>query len=339
MSKLAATLQQLYRQRPWWPAGSTVIVAVSGGPDSLTLLHVLGQLAPGHGWRLVVAHLDHQLRPDSADDAAFVAATAAAWGWPCAVARADVAAQALARREGLEAAARAARYDWFAALAQQHGAAAVALGHTADDQAETVLLRLLRGAGPTGLAAMRPRLVRDDGLVVARPLLAVRRSAVAAYCADHGLAPRLDPSNLAPQFVRNRVRAELLPLLVTYNPAAVAALGRTAQRCAEEDDCLTALLDAAWPGLAEVSPGRVTLGRAALAALHPALQRRALRRAVALLGDLTELGADHLDRMLALVAAGRGRLQLPAGCWITLGRDAVIIYRGGADGPSDGPGH
>jgi tRNA(Ile)-lysidine synthase len=292
-----------------------IVVAVSGGPDSLCLLHLLHQLAPRLNLRLQVAHLDHQLRPESVDDARFVAQLAAAWGMPATIRQEDVAALARSSRTSMEAAGRIARYRFLATTAHETGAHAIAVGHTADDQAETVLLRLLRGAGPHGLAAMRPKRL-EAGIPIIRPLLETTRSEVEAYCAEQGLAPRYDRSNEAPDFLRNRVRGYILPLLKTYNPSIVAALGRTARLCAEEDDLLNDLVEQHWPMLAAVNEAGVLLDRHGFRLLHPALQRRIVRKSVQMLDPDVELQAKHLDLALAAIEAQRRRMQLPHRIWL-----------------------
>ena len=327
-----------------WAPGVTLVVAVSGGPDSLCLLHLLKRLAPAQKLELHVAHLDHALRPESVADADFVRDIADAWRIPCTAERRPVR-DILPVYGGVEAAARAVRYGFLRDTALTVGAAAVVTGHTADDQAETVIQRLLRGAGPGGLAGMRPWLPfeqwRGIGAVLApgalaasplqpglaRPLLGVSRSAIEAYCAEHALQPRHDPSNQSPEYLRNRVRGYIIPLLKSYNSNIVGALGRTARICAEEDALLSELLDRAWPALAHVGSGRVELKRVAFGELHRALQRRALRQAVVLVAPGIELGAEHLDRMLRLASRVRGRLQLPGGLWMYVDRDMLILER------------
>ena len=223
---------------PVFEMGAPLVVGVSGGADSLCLLHALHALralAPELGLRLHVAHLDHGLRATSAADAAWVRALCVAWELPCTLDRCDV--RALAEREGrsLEDAARQARYRFLAQVARQVGARAVAVGHTADDQAETVLLHLIRGTGLEGLAGMAPDAAwplpdeqGTDGLRLLRPLLALTRADTEAYCAAVGLTPRQDESNRDLAYARNRVRLELLPLLRELNPGITATLGRTA---------------------------------------------------------------------------------------------------------------
>jgi len=305
------------------PRGAFVVVAVSGGPDSLCLLHVLLQLASQRELQLHVAHLDHQLRPNSADDARFVADTAADWNVSVTIAQVDVAAMADTADVGIEAAARTARLQFLAQTAQTVDAGFIALGHTLDDQAETVLMRLMRGAGPSGLAAMRPRRVLSEvqdvpSLMLVRPLLATTRAEVEAYCAEHRLQPRHDPSNESPIFLRNRVRGYILPLLKTYNPSIVAALARTARACAEENDLLDQLQQAAWVEMALVDEAGIKLDRQRFEGLHPALQRRTLRQAVQQLDSTVELEAKHIDIVLTALANNRRRVQLPHNVWLKI---------------------
>ena len=226
--------------------GETVVVGVSGGPDSLCLLHLLRRLAPELRLWLHVAHLHHGLRGAEADaDAAFVAELADCWGLPCTVGRIDVAA--LAREAGLslEEAARQARYRFLAEVAEAGGASTLSVGHNADDQAETVLMHFLRGSGAAGLRGMLPRTPLDDyrlfpaedgdlgdslslsgprvavspRLHLVRPLLAIPRTDIESYCAEYRLAPRFDRSNEDTTFFRNRLRHELLPILAAVAPS------------------------------------------------------------------------------------------------------------------------
>jgi tRNA(Ile)-lysidine synthase len=214
------------------------VVAVSGGPDSVALLRAL--LAVRGDAPLVVAHLNHQLRgPDSDADEAFVAALHArlvADGAALTVRseRIDVAARARQEGDNLENVARRVRYGWLSEVARAAGAGWVATGHTADDQAETVLHRLLRGTGLKGLAGIPARRELTPGVEVVRPLLGVTRAAVLAYLRAIGQDFRLDASNADLRFTRNRIRHELLPHLARqYNPAVVAVLGRLAEQAAE----------------------------------------------------------------------------------------------------------
>ena len=209
--------------------GRTIVVGLSGGADSVALVDALASLRRRRGFRLVAAHLDHGLRPGSRDDAAFCAAFCPTLDVPLRTATADVRARAARERGGLEQAARRERYAFLRAVREEEGAAAIAVAHTRDDQAETLLLRLLRGAGATGLAGMRPR--AGD---ILRPLLDVSRADVLDHLRERGLAWREDPSNADPAHRRNRVRHELLPYLeARFNPEIRAALARTASLLAD----------------------------------------------------------------------------------------------------------
>ncbi|HEV2895179.1 MAG TPA: tRNA lysidine(34) synthetase TilS [Actinomycetota bacterium] len=210
-------------------AGDGVAVAVSGGADSLALLHALRALAGPRGWRLAVVTVDHGLRPGSAADAAYVADHAKALGLPALVRTLGPADLAPHRQAGPAGAARAARYGALWPAADELGCAWLATGHTLDDQAETVLLQLLRGAGPDGLAGMAVRAGR-----LLRPLLRARRAETRACCAAIGLAWREDPTNAGDGPLRNRVRQRLLPLLEELRPGATQALARTAALAADE---------------------------------------------------------------------------------------------------------
>jgi tRNA(Ile)-lysidine synthase len=217
--------------------GDGVAVAVSGGADSLALLHGLRALAGPRRWRLAVLTVDHGLRAGSAADAAFVADHAKALGLParvCAIGPGNLEPH---RPAGPEGAARAARYGVLWPAADELGCRWLATGHTLDDQAETVLLQLLRGAGPDGLAAMTVRAGR-----LLRPLLGVRRAETRSCCTAVGLAWREDPTNADDEPLRNRVRRHLLPLLEELRPGATQTLARTAALAADERDWLAPLV-------------------------------------------------------------------------------------------------
>jgi tRNA(Ile)-lysidine synthase len=295
--------------------GDALAVAVSGGADSLALLHALRVLAGPRRWRLAVLTVDHGLRPGSAADAAFVADHAKALGLPARVLPLDAADTGRHRRAGPEGAARAARYEALWPAADKLGCRWLATGHTLDDQAETVLLQLLRGAGPDGLAAMAVRAGR-----LLRPLLGVRRSETRACCAAIGLAWREDPTNAADGPLRNRVRHHLLPLLEDLRPGATQTLARTAALAADERDWLDPLVaealaatlagsvdreapaDPPWATRPDGAPttrggGAARLDPEALAALPVALARRVVRAAARQAGEPVP-DAAATDRIL-----------------------------------------
>ena len=290
--------------------GGSLVVALSGGPDSVALLDCLVSLSDAYGLRLVAAHLDHGLRPESPADAAFCAELCARLGVPLEVGRADLAAGP--RGAGLEAAARRARRAFLASVARRHGARLVALGHTRDDQAETLLLSLLRGAGRTGLCAMRPR----RGWLL-RPLLEASRAEVLEHLAARGLASRHDSSNDDPRFRRNRVRHELLPLMESrLNGRARAALARAAALLADEERLLDQQARRLLERAAEPAQDGLALRLAPLRRAPLALLRRGLRLALRRAGGLRGVSAVHVERLarLARSAAPSGRrVELPGG--------------------------
>ena len=252
---LAITLHHIFE------AGERVVVAVSGGPDSLALLSVLREIVPAFPLHLTVAHFDHGWRPDSHADRDFVASMAATWGYEFRTAR---AADDIPHTEN---AARAARYAFLRQTAADTESTAIALGHTQDDQVETLLLHLLRGSGSKGLGAMRRR--EGD---LARPLLDISRADIEAYLAQLNLTPIRDATNDDPRFTRNRLRQQLMPAIDAFDPAAHNLLARTADILGEEDRFIEAQL--------ANLPDDIATNREAFARLPPALQRRVIRRLV-----------------------------------------------------------
>ncbi len=316
---------------------SLLVVAVSGGPDSLALLHALHSLSAETGIRLHGAHLDHGLRgKESAADARFAAAEFRRLGLEGTCERADVPAYRRERKLSLEEAARDVRYAFLARVAERQGADAVALGHTADDQAETVLMRLLRGSGLAGLRGMSPisrRASTVGSVALVRPLLNVTRAEVAEFCRELGLAPRDDESNASTDMLRNRVRLELIPHLETYNPSVRRALIRLARSSARDLAYLEEQVDAAMSALASRTDEGVALVRDAFTRLHPAIQAHALRRAFAMCrGSARDLGQYHVDEMTRLIHGRAGTsLDLPGGVRFLVGYERALLSRGLCD--------
>ena len=256
---LPSRVAQTIRERSVLSPGERVLVAVSGGPDSTALLSVLRELVPRVALNLTVAHFDHGWREDSALDAQFVSELANQWGYRA------IVGQAPANLPRTEEAARTARYAFLRHNAAAENCTAIALGHTQDDQVETILLHLLRGSGAHGLAGMRHRTAD-----LARPLLDVTRADIELYLRDRRLTPRRDPSNDQLEFTRNRLRHVLLPALDAFDPAARRLLARTAELLGEDDRELEEQARRLSPDLIE--------DPAAFRALPVALQRRLLRR-------------------------------------------------------------
>ena len=301
MTHLAARVLATVRRRQLWKPGARVVAAVSGGADSVALVHLLAELAAGGHVDLVgLAHLNHRLRGEESErDATFCARLARDFGLPLDVETIEVARLAEAERRSLEDAARQARYAFLERARQRLHADVIAVAHTRDDQAETVLLRLLRGSGPGGLAAIAPK----RGHVV-RPLIDLRRAELVKFLTDRGRTWVEDSSNRDPRFVRTRVRHELIPWLAEHvNLAVVDVLARTADIAADERRLLGELAEAAR---ARVQDESGTLDRAALLAEPRALQRRILRAAAApVLGR--ELRMGQVDTALQWIAGGRSR--------------------------------
>ena len=282
-----------------------ILLAVSGGADSLAMLlgfHELSHLR-GNRLQLVVATIDHGLRPGSDDDARYVAQVCRRLHLPC-----EVRAVAVPSEGSLEAAARDARYAALEQIAQERGCGFIATAHTLEDQAETVLLRLGRGAGVRGLRGILPQ----RGIVV-RPMLEISRAEVAAYLAARRAVPRRDPTNASLRFDRNRVRALVLPAVeLALGEAAVRSIARTAAAARDDEEFLEEAAGKASKGVWAQLDGQVTGSVAALDRLPRALQRRVLRQAAASAGAELELG--HLESVEAALGKGRpARAQLPRG--------------------------
>jgi tRNA(Ile)-lysidine synthase len=315
--------------------GQQVLLAVSGGPDSTALLAILAHLSASGalGLGLTVAHFDHGLRRRSERQAerAAVSELATRLGLPLVVGEGDVRAHARRRRLSREEAARELRYRFLAEEAESLGIGTVATGHTADDQAETVLLHLIRGSGLAGLAGMRPGsswpFGGHQGLLLARPLLDVIRQETERYCREEGLTPCLDVTNLLLEPLRNRVRHELIPLLRRYNPKIEAALLRLASAAAADAAYLEETAGGIWSALATREEGSVSLPRREVSTLSLALQRRLLQAAGRhLLGADRQIEAVHVQAMLETLAKrGGGRLSRPGGLSFLVDRESVRL--------------
>jgi len=319
-----------------------LLVALSGGPDSLCLAHVLCALRQRLGIALLAAHLDHGIRSTSADEATHVRQLCEAWGLPYVTERLDVPALAVEWGDSVEVAARRARYSFLARVAREQGCRAIAVAHHADDQLETVLLRLFRGSGASGLSGMRAVApldpVFDKGTVggsqrlqLVRPLLSITRHEIEAYCQRNALVPIRDASNRDEGTPRNWLRHSVIPMIEERVPSLVQSVGRTAEILAGEDDLFALLTGEAWSRcVREASEERVLLDLQALEREHLALVRRLVRRAYAkVTGSRVELGWRHVVAVEGLVAEGQvgSVAMLPAGVRAELGYHALCIGR------------
>ena len=324
MTKLEQKLKSALRRLGIGESGS-LVVAVSGGMDSVALLDALVHLRQRGKLplNLVVAHLNHQLRGEESDgDEAFVRRLAAERELPCLAERIAVADFAQTNKLNLEAAARRLRYDFLARAAEQTGAQFVCTAHTLDDQAETILMRLLRGTGAEGLAGIHPVRSLGQSVKLIRPLLAVTRTEVAAYCQQHNLEFRHDSSNDSPEFTRNRVRHELLPMLASFNPRSNQALVRLSELLADDESFLR---QTTADALAEVRQGD-GLSIKRLRKLHVAIRRRVVRQWLnEARGGLLRIEAVHISAIEQLIASQKsGRIIELPGSWQVRRKSGVL---------------
>ncbi len=325
--RLERLVLRFAREQDLFAGQKRVLLAVSGGPDSVALLLILAHLREALDLELWVAHFDHGLRRRIHTEAerTFVSRLADELGLPFLFGQGDTRAHARQHRLSLEEAARVLRYAFLSSQAERVGAGAIATGHTASDQVETVLMHIVRGSGLAGIAGMQPRspwpFPGRGGLALVRPLLAVSRRHSERYCQEEGLSPCLDATNLLLEPLRNRVRHELLPLLHRYNPQVEQALLRLAGAASADAAYLDETAHLFWQALAQRSGRSVQFPRLELASLSPALLSRLLLAAAQhLISDASQIEAVHLQAMQAALALprkgpsrGKGRLSLPGG--------------------------
>jgi tRNA(Ile)-lysidine synthase len=311
--------------------GRPIIVAVSGGPDSLCLMDILRRA----GYPIIVAHFNHKLRDESDLEANTVEQMAARLRIPSVVESADVRAYSSEKKLSVEEAARNLRYSFLFEQARLRQAQAIAVGHTADDQVETVLMHFLRGAGLTGLKGMSYSAVLpafDAHIPIVRPLLDVWREETVVYCAGQGLRPHHDPSNESLNFLRNRIRHLLIPTLETYNPKFRQAVLRTAQLLADDHAIVNQAVDAAWnQTVLTDSPGLTIFDAAALLPLSFGLQMRLLRRSLERIGPPDEIAFHTLERATAFLADPNRPVQISLSGGVRLLREADRFLVAGSE--------
>ncbi len=311
--------------------GKVLLVAVSGGPDSVCLLHVLEKLREKLGLNLHAAHLNHQLRgAESEADARFVAQITEQLAIPAAIETRDVASYQAQHRLSPEEAAREVRYTFLTEVATAIGADRVAVGHTVDDHVETILMHLVRGSGTRGLRGLQPVNRWQFGgkkLTVIRPLLEISREETAAYCHQHRLKPRLDTSNLSLSPLRNRIRHQLLPLLQSYNPRVIQALLRTGRLAEDELDFLDIETGRLWHEVVAEGNNAIIFHKQKLGQLEPALQRHLLRAGIEqLAGNLKDIEAGHIDDLINALPKPTGkRISLPYGLTFAIEYDSYRL--------------
>jgi len=321
------------QQHNLFSAGDKLVVAVSGGADSICLLHILMQRRAELAIELHVAHLNHQLRGAESDsDAKYVSDLAHKLGIPATIEHLDVIAYHAQKGGSLEEAAREARYSFLAQVANSEGAPKIVTGHTHDDHIETILMHLLRGAGTAGLCGLQSRSASPYGesggqLELVRPLLDVTRQETLDYCQKYNLTPRSDSSNASPSFLRNRVRLELLPMLRSYNPSIDKALLRLANIAGDDVSFIEEQASSLWKELAREEGKAIYLDINRTVALPRAIQRQVFRRAVKeLRGNLKDVEADHIEAMVDFLSKPAGKkLCLPDGLVLSTEYGRLIL--------------
>jgi tRNA(Ile)-lysidine synthase len=329
LKKVAETIEKNRLLSP----GQIVIAGISGGADSLCLLNCLNLL----GYQVTIAHLDHQLREESAQEAQFVRDVGQDLGIEVIVERGDVRELA-DRGYSLEEAARLVRYQFLARVAHERDVDTIATGHTADDQIETVLMHFLRGAGPSGLRGILPDTRLNDwvdiplgeGIHLVRPLIDIRRSQTEAFCRELKLVPIQDPSNKDPSFFRNRIRHQLIPILKGYNPGIENIILRMARVMEAETKMVEDLLTEKWRSIVLEDDGRVKkIDRVAFEQLPLALKRSFIRRLIKKLRpDIRDIGFVHVEHAVEFLSGSlsTNKVQLLAGLeMLNLNSELVIV--------------
>ena len=312
------------------PPGATVLCALSGGADSMALLTCLGELAGDQGFTLLAAHYNHQLRgAESQRDEAFVKAWCEAHAVPLTVGRGDVAAEAARQGRGIEETARAMRYAFLEETAKHVGADCIATAHTADDNAETLLLHLVRGTGLDGLAGIPP--VRGPFV---RPLLETTRQEIEAYLALRAVPWIQDSSNADPAYARNRIRRDVMPVLRALNPAFSRTLAANLRHIRADRAYLEELAEPV-SSKAQWQNGSLVLDAAALSSLPRPVAVRAVKQVLARLGR-HQIAAVHLDQILDLAGPSH-RLDLPQGLTVWRAYEKLVFSLGQSDAPPLSP--
>ncbi len=303
------------------PVGSRLLVAVSGGPDSVALLHFLR----GQPYALIVGHVDHQLRSSSKTDARFVKKLAKRWDISCHIARVNVVTYAKAHHLSIEESARDLRYQALSAIAKKERCDAILTAHTAGDQSETVLMNFLRGSGPAGLAGIPETRTSSGsyGKILVRPLLGVRKEQLLAYLKRHAVPFRVDPTNRSMRFSRNRIRHSVLPYLEKIAPGLLERLPQAADIFREEERYWDALVEREFRKTARKNGKRFTVVLPQLLGYHKALSRRILRR---ILPGLSFQDIEHVFS-LARSPQRMSWLEFPGHVWVKREKNKLVVVQ------------
>ena len=321
-NRLIKTAEETIKAYKMIEPGDSVLVGVSGGPDSVTLLNIMLTLAQRFSLRVGVAHLNHCLRQeDSNDDAEFVVSLASRLDLPCYIKKEDVSKYRHGKKMSLEEAARIVRYRFFESVAEKYMFNKIALGHNADDNAELVLMYLLRGSGPLGISGIPP--VRNGKII--RPLIKLTKSEILEFLAVNELKFVLDKSNNDQRYVRNRIRHHLMPYLrSSYNKKIVGTINRLASIIRSEEEWMDDLINPIFnKSVLAAKNNSVALSISSINELHIAAQRRIIRKAIAeIKGNLRRITFSHIDSVISLLNSEHafGHIDLP---------DRILIKRVG----------
>jgi len=312
---------------------TTLVVAVSGGPDSVCLLHTLVKLRDELKINLHIAHLNHKLRgKESDEDANYVFRLAVQLKLSCTIGERDVEDYRVLHGGTLEEAAREVRYNFLTDVAKVVKAGCVAVGHTSDDNIETILLHLVRGTGTRGLRGLQYRTTWKSGsetVGIIRPILELSRKETVEYCRENGLEARMDSSNLSLSPLRNRIRQQLVPLLQSYNTQVGDALLRTARAASDELDFLDSTVSELEDSIIQKKGNILVLDKAAFTSLPSALKRHLLRQSIEyILGNLKDIETRHIDEILGMLDKQAGkRIDLPGGLVFVIEYDRFLLTR------------
>jgi tRNA(Ile)-lysidine synthase len=327
---LTEQIRNTIKQYAMLGPGQKAVCGVSGGPDSMTLLSILHRLSEEEGFTLHAAYLDHGLRPSAAAEGDLAADYCLKLGVPFSRGYADIARLSQQQRTGIEEAGRQARYAFLRSEMVRVGASKIAVGHQLEDNAETVLMNLMRGSGTAGLCGIQP--LQGD---IIRPLLFTSRKEILDY-AEHNHVPFItDESNLNDEFTRNRVRHTLIPAMKTFNPEVTAAIARCARTVSDDEDLLRRLTESFFDACVKVTQNGLSIDAKRLGEAHPALARRTVREAAARLtgpGDFQSVNVDHILHLGGLKPGSSA--DLPGGLRARRGFASIDLQR--AEGPAAG---
>ena len=297
-----------------------IVVAVSGGADSLALADLLNQSKRRFNLEICIAHYEHGLRGDtSIEDAKFVEKFAKSLNVKFFCENGDVKTFAAENKLSIETAARKLRYEFLSKVRREINFDAIALAHHANDQAETILMRLLRGATSAGLSAMKFSATSEYGLLI-RPLLRFKKSELEKYCASRGLTPRIDATNFTLNATRNKIRLELLPTLEKFNPAIIETLCRLGEVSAEETDFINCEVEKVFPSVVKDN----SILQKEFLKLHPALQRAVIKKFI---GEVKDFGFIHFEEIRKILTNNLVGAELPHKLRANLKRGKLSVVK------------